>query len=95
MMPVAGFFTAIWLLILWVGDAAVTPEMDSGLDPITGVRDQVGIYESYESYIPMPDHLKTQDEMVAWMTKELPKLTAEISTPVNPLHQPRDIRDPD
>jgi hypothetical protein len=29
----------------------------------------------------MPNHLKTSDQMVDWMTKELPKLTAEIANP--------------
>ena len=29
----------------------------------------------------MPNHLKTRDEMVAWMAKELPKLTADMQNP--------------
>jgi hypothetical protein len=32
----------------------------------------------------MPGHLRSHDEMVAWMTKELPKLTAKT------LPQPND-----
>lgn len=29
----------------------------------------------------MPDSLKTREEMVAWMTRELPKLTTEAGNP--------------
>ncbi len=76
---VTGFLVALWLLLLWLGDGAVPP--DGGwLDPILGERDRMGIYESYGPFVPMPDHLKTHDEMVAWMTQELPKLTAERPT---------------
>jgi hypothetical protein len=75
----AGFVCVLWLLLLWVGDgagSAIAPGLD---DPITGPRDRIAIYESYGPYIPMPDHLKTADEMVDWMTKELPKLTADLA----------------
>ncbi len=46
------------------------------VDPITGARDRIAIYDSDGSFIAMPSHLKTRDEMVAWMTQELPRLTA-------------------
>lgn len=29
-------------------------------------------------FIAMPDSLKTHDEMIAWMTDELPKLTTDL-----------------
>jgi hypothetical protein len=48
-----------------------------GTDPITGPKDRIAIYDSAGPFIPMPDGLKTRDEMVAWMTTELPKLTAQ------------------
>ena len=32
-------------------------------------------------FIPMPDRLSTRDEMVAWMTRDLPRLTAEQPDP--------------
>ena len=73
---VAGFIAALGLLVLWVGDRAASEVGADNLDPIIGARDQIAIYEPLSPYIPMPDHLKTRDEMVAWMTKELPKLTA-------------------
>ncbi len=41
----------------------------------------MAIYESHSPFIPMPENLRTNDEMVEWMTKELPKLTAEIANP--------------
>ena len=78
---IAGFITALWILLLWVGDGASPADMEGDLDPILGARDQPAIYESYGPFIPMPDHLRTHDQMIAWMTKELPKLTAEISNP--------------
>ncbi len=78
---VTGFLTALWLLLLWLGDGAAAREPDWIFDPILGKRDQAAIYDSYEPFIEMPDHLKTHDEMVAWMTKELPRLTADIPKP--------------
>ncbi|WP_230529924.1 hypothetical protein [Microvirga roseola] len=77
---VAGFLTALWLLLLWVGDA-VDLEGERDLDPILGARDPVAIYESQGPYIPMPDHLRTRDEMVDWLTKDLPRLTSEMQNP--------------
>jgi hypothetical protein len=32
------------------------------------------------SFVQMPDHLKTHEEMVAWMTRELPDLIAKTWT---------------
>lgn len=76
--PVAGFFTALYILLLWLGDGCISPEIESDLDPILGEQDKVAIYEVQTDLIAMPTHLKTADEMVDWMTKELPKLTAEM-----------------
>jgi hypothetical protein len=75
---------AIWMLLLlitWFGSRSITPEIEDDLDPILGARDPVAIYESQGPFIPMPDHLRTSDQMVEWMTKELPKLTADIANP--------------
>jgi hypothetical protein len=78
----AGFTAAIWLLLLWVGDRAtesfeLSPD---ALDPIRGARDPMAIYD-HGPFIAMPEHLKTEDEMVSWMTKDLPKLIAETPRP--------------
>jgi hypothetical protein len=76
---IAGFITALWLLLLWIGESAAGSEAEHVLHPILGARDQMAMHESYGSFIPMPDHLKTNDEMIAWMTEELPKLTADAA----------------
>jgi len=71
--PVAGFFAALWLLLLWLGDGG-NPEGPVGYyDPAIGDAAPVGAAEPDEPFVPMPDHLKTREEMVSWMTKELPK----------------------
>jgi hypothetical protein len=75
----AGFMSAIWLLLLWIGDRAATAfgRSPDRLDPILGPRDRIVICNSEGPFIPMPDNLRTSGEIVAWMTQELPKLTAE------------------
>jgi hypothetical protein len=74
----AGLTAAVWFLLLWVGDGAMDPREDHSLDPILGARHPIGIYSSEETFISMPSHLKTREEMVAWMTGELPKLTEKL-----------------
>jgi hypothetical protein len=74
----SGAFAMLWLLLLWLGDGASDPVTTHAGDPITGPRDQIGIHDSYEPFIPMPARLQTRNEMVDWMTKELPKLTAAL-----------------
>src|SRR4051794_28708075 len=64
------------LVILWICSRFTAPMKESVRDPILGPKDRIAVYGSRELLIPMPDHLKTHHEMVAWMTKELPKLTA-------------------
>jgi hypothetical protein len=84
---IAGFMGMLWLLLLWVGDGVrvpITPEVG---DPITGAEDHVAIQASNDPFIPMPDHLRTRQEMVAWITNELPKLMAEMT--VGPKENPR------
>jgi hypothetical protein len=71
----------VWLLLFWVGDGLANPVMPYAADPIIGPRDQVATYESHDEFIPMPERLRTQDEMVAWMTEELPRLTAASPRP--------------
>ncbi len=48
------------------------------IDPVIGAKDQTPLHAPKSTFILMPDHLKTHAEMVAWMTRELPKLTAQI-----------------
>jgi hypothetical protein len=70
------------LLCLWLISRATRPVREArGIDPILGARDRVAIYRACGPFIqphrdvlmPMPEHLRTRDEMVAWMTEVLPK----------------------
>ncbi len=81
LVVLAGAVGMLLLLLTWFGGRTITPEIEDDLDPILGARDPMAIYESHGPFIPMPGHLKTRDQMVEWMIKELPKLTAEIANP--------------
>jgi hypothetical protein len=81
LVVLAGAVGMLLLLLTWFGSRSITPEIEDDFDPILGPRDPTAIYESHGPFIPMPPHLKTSDQMVDWMTKELPKLTAEIANP--------------
>ena len=74
---------AIGLRFMWISHRIPRAHRNrpTATDPITGSRDRVAIYDLGGPFIPMPAHLRSADEMVAWMTKELPKLTAGISKP--------------
>jgi hypothetical protein len=72
-------YTAAWLLVLWVGERIGRrwATFDSGrADALMRARNHIAIHAAHGSLIEMPAHLKTRDEMVAWMTRELPRLTA-------------------
>jgi len=81
MAALAALTGAIGLRFMWTSHRIPTPRRarHTAVDPITGVRDRVAIYDSGDSFIPMPSNLRTSEEMVDWMTKELPKLTATMS----------------
>jgi hypothetical protein len=74
-----GVVGSFWLIGVWIGErlASRWAIPDHGWDPIRGPRDRIAIHDVGGPYIPMPDRLKAREEMVAWMMKELPKLTAE------------------
>jgi hypothetical protein len=74
----AGSMGMLLLLLLWFGDTHSNPVVPFADDPIMGAKDPVAIYESHGPFIPMPDHLKSHADMVAWMTTELPQLTAQM-----------------
>jgi hypothetical protein len=80
---VFGCMAGLLLLCLWIVSRMMRPDGEpSGVDPILGARDRVAIYRPGGPFIrphrdvlvPMPEHLTTQEEMVAWMTKELPRV---------------------
>jgi hypothetical protein len=69
----------LWLGCVLVRDLMVAREGASrrGTDPTTGPRDRIAVYDHGGPFVSMPDQLKTRDEMVEWLTKELPKLTSD------------------
>jgi hypothetical protein len=78
----AGSIGMLLLLHTWFGSGAMTPDHEDELDLAFGSGDPAAIRDTHDPFIRMPDHLKTTDEMVAWMTQELPKLTAGIQKPL-------------
>jgi hypothetical protein len=80
---------AIGLRHMWISHRSPTPHSPkhAAVDPIISPKLRIKVYDSGAPFIPMPNHLKTRDEMVAWMAKELPKLTAEIAA--HPNEKPR------
>jgi len=83
LIALVGLGVVLGIALVWIGDR-VTAALGSHvipLDPILGLPDQVAIFRSEEPFIPMPNHCNTHADMVAWMTQELPKLTAEIASP--------------
>jgi hypothetical protein len=72
---------AIFLVPFWVSRRTTNPTIVSPIDPILGARDQAAIHDTDTSFIPMPDHLRTNDEVVTWLTKDLPNITAVIAKP--------------
>ncbi|MFC4173183.1 hypothetical protein ACFOYU_14115 [Microvirga sp. GCM10011540] len=83
LLPLAVLTGAFGLRFMWTRHRFPTPRrvMPTALDPVTGTGDRPSVYDSGGAFIPMPNHLKTNHEMVAWMTDELPRLTAERSNP--------------
>jgi hypothetical protein len=69
---------AIGLCFMWISHRppSLWTVKHSAVDPFVSPSLWIKVYDSSGPFIPMPNHLKTRDEMVAWITKELPKLTA-------------------
>jgi hypothetical protein len=74
---------AIGLRHMWISHRPPTHRGTKhiAVDPVMGENERLEVYNSGGAFIPMPNHLKTRDEMVAWMTRELPKLTADMQNP--------------
>jgi hypothetical protein len=80
LMIIVSFVGMIWLLLFWFGEGhrrTIVPYSDAAL---LADIDEAGT-ETSSPFIPMPDHLRTNGEMVAWMTQELPKLTGATTNP--------------
>ena len=76
------------LILLWTTSRVLRSDHEpSGVDPILGMPDRVAVYRPSSPLIqphpnvlvPMPDHLTTQEEMVAWMTKEMPRVVGRAA----------------
>jgi hypothetical protein len=78
---ILGFLGMLLLLFMGFGGVAIEPELGSAVGPMLDPKDDTPIYDIDGPFIPIPDHLKTADEMVAWMTRDMPKLTAEAQKP--------------
>lgn len=74
---VAGSLGTLWLMLLCFGDTHAAPVAPFADGPATGSTDPAAGREPEEPFIAMPGHLRTRDEMVAWMVDELPRLTVE------------------
>lgn len=92
LMLLLGCLAGLLLLCLWIVNRMMRPDGEpSGVDPILGARDPVAIYRvgrpfirpHRDVFVPMPDTIKGRDAMVAWMTKDLPKL---MESAVRPPH---------
>jgi len=70
----AGVFLAPFL----ISGRTTDPTITSPVDPILGAKDQAAIHDLDTSFIPMPDYLRTRDEMVTWMVRDLPRLTSRL-----------------
>lgn len=75
--PIAGFFTALCLLHFWVGGVS-TSEAEND-EPVLLPEERPDDPDG--PFIPMPAHLKTREEMVAWMTTDLPRMARELPRP--------------
>jgi len=69
----------VFLVPFWISRRTTDPTIASPVDPILGPKDQAAIHDIDTSFIPMPDRLRTNEEVVTWLTKDLPKLTAELT----------------
>lgn len=78
---VLGSFGMLLLLLMGFGGMTIEPEPESAVGSTLDPKDQAIIHDIDGSFIPIPDHLKTADEMVTWMTRDMPKLAAEAQRP--------------
>jgi hypothetical protein len=76
----AGTTGMLWLLLVSFGDGHATPLRPYADDSIAITADRRASEDPDGPFIPMPDHLKTHHDMVAWMTRELPRLAAESAS---------------
>lgn len=90
LLALIGWMLIALIVFLWVMSRLLRPCREpSGVDPILSARDRIAIYRprgrliqpQRNAPVSMPDHLTTSEEMVAWMTKEMPKLVENATRP--------------
>ena len=79
LIALAALISATGFALLWFTPrTTIPPSLPAATtDPVLGAKDQTALHDRRSPFILMPDHLKTNNEMVTWMTRELPRLTAE------------------
>ena len=73
-----GAFGMLSLLVLLFGRQAPIVPYAEPFEPEAGGNPD--FQDADAPFVPMPSHLRTRAEMVAWMTQELPKLTESATT---------------
>ncbi|GEO18056.1 hypothetical protein [Microvirga aerophila] len=68
------------LLLVRTRARPTNPTTPSTAALINETRERKPVAVDQESFIPMPDHLKSHTDMIAWMTKELPRLIEGVPT---------------
>ena len=63
------------LFPLWFRGRTARTQPTGSTHQSGGIAEQVAAPNS-DPFIPMPDYLRTKDEMVTWLIHELPKLTS-------------------
>ena len=75
-------YALLWFFVLWVGERVGRrwTMLDSGrAEALLRPNARAALHQTSSPFIEMPEHAKTRDQMVAWMTTELPKLMEENS----------------
>jgi len=76
----AGFLGMLCLMLAWFGDGharPIIPGVDGLEDPAEPDFDN-----GETSFVSMPNHLNNRDEIVAWLTTEMPKLVSAVKPKV-------------
>jgi hypothetical protein len=69
------YLGTLWLLLVRATARPTDYTAPSTVGLISETREHTLVAVDQDSFMPMPDHLTTHAEMVAWMTEELPRLT--------------------
>jgi len=75
----AGLTAIIGLRFMWISHRIPNPRRIryAAIQPAARTKHLIEESNPGSAFITMPHHLQTNDEVVAWMTKELPRLTSK------------------